>query len=63
MSVTKAAQAKHDELFPGHQSTLKMTDPQFVELVAETRPGSHRREQKNTGNATGSQKACAALSA
>jgi 4-carboxymuconolactone decarboxylase len=32
MSVTKAAQANHDELFPGHQSTLTVTDPQFVEL-------------------------------
>ena len=32
MSVTKAAQANHDELFPGHQSTLAVTDPEFVEL-------------------------------
>jgi hypothetical protein len=27
MSVTKAAQAHHDELFPGHQSTLAMWGP------------------------------------
>jgi 4-carboxymuconolactone decarboxylase len=32
MSITKAAQANHDELFPNHQSTLKVTDPEFVEL-------------------------------
>jgi 4-carboxymuconolactone decarboxylase len=32
VSVTKAAQANHDELFPGHQSTLAVTDPEFVEL-------------------------------
>ena len=32
MSVTKAAQANYDELFPGHQSTLAVTDPEFVEL-------------------------------
>jgi 4-carboxymuconolactone decarboxylase len=32
MSITKAAQANHDELFPDHQSTLKVTDPEFVEL-------------------------------
>lgn len=32
MSITKAAQANHDELFPGHQSTLAVTDPEFVEL-------------------------------
>ena len=32
MSITKAAQANHDELFPGHRSTLQVTDPEFVEL-------------------------------
>jgi 4-carboxymuconolactone decarboxylase len=32
MSITSAAQANHDELFPDHQSTLKVTDPEFVEL-------------------------------
>ena len=32
MSITKAAQADHDEPFPGHRSTLQVTDPEFVEL-------------------------------
>jgi 4-carboxymuconolactone decarboxylase len=32
MSITQAAQANHDELFPNHESTLKVTDPEFVEL-------------------------------
>jgi 4-carboxymuconolactone decarboxylase len=32
MSITQAAQANHDELFPDHQSTLKVTDSEFVEL-------------------------------
>lgn len=32
MSITKAAQANHDELFGDHQSTLTVTDPEFVEL-------------------------------
>lgn len=32
MSVTKAAQSNHDELFPQHQLTLAVTDPEFVEL-------------------------------
>jgi len=32
MSSTQAAQANHDELFPNHESTLKVTDPEFVEL-------------------------------
>jgi len=32
MSITKAAQANHDELFPGHRSTLQVTDPEFAEL-------------------------------
>jgi len=32
MDITPAAQAAHDELFPGHVSTLAVTDPEFVEL-------------------------------
>lgn len=31
MAITPAAQAYHDELFPGHVSTLAATDPEFVE--------------------------------
>jgi hypothetical protein len=31
MSITRAAQTNHDELFPNHQSTLKVIDPEFVE--------------------------------
>ena len=26
-TITETAQRKHDELFPGHVSTLKVTDP------------------------------------
>jgi len=32
MNITPAAQANHDELFPGHVSQLAVTDPEFVEL-------------------------------
>jgi 4-carboxymuconolactone decarboxylase len=32
MSISRAAQANHDELFPGHRSTLAQTDPEFIEL-------------------------------
>jgi len=32
MSITPAARAYHDELFPGHVSTLASTDPEFVEV-------------------------------
>ena len=32
MSITPAALANHDALFPDHESTLKVTDPEFVEL-------------------------------
>ena len=29
--MTEAAQQNHDELFPGHVSTLKVTDPELIE--------------------------------
>jgi len=32
MPITPAARAYHDELFPGHVSTLAVTDPEFVEV-------------------------------
>jgi 4-carboxymuconolactone decarboxylase len=32
MSISSAARAYHDELFPGHVSTLAVTDPEFVEV-------------------------------
>jgi 4-carboxymuconolactone decarboxylase len=32
MAVTETAQQNHDELFPGHVSTLKVTDPELVEV-------------------------------
>jgi 4-carboxymuconolactone decarboxylase len=32
MSLTPAARAYHDELSPGHVSTLAVTDPEFVEV-------------------------------
>jgi 4-carboxymuconolactone decarboxylase len=32
MAITETAQKNHEELFPGHQSKLAATDPEFVEL-------------------------------
>jgi 4-carboxymuconolactone decarboxylase len=31
MAISEIAQQNHDELFPGHVSTLKVTDPELVE--------------------------------
>ena len=31
MPITETAQKNHDELFPGHVSTLAVTDPEFIE--------------------------------
>jgi 4-carboxymuconolactone decarboxylase len=32
MTISKEAQCEHDALFPNHKSTLKVTDPEFIEL-------------------------------
>lgn len=32
MAVSEAAQRNHDALFPNHQSTLKVTDPELIEV-------------------------------
>ncbi len=32
MSISEAAQRNHEKLFPGHRSTLKITDPEFIEF-------------------------------
>jgi 4-carboxymuconolactone decarboxylase len=32
MAVSETAQKNHDELFPGHVSTLKVTDPELIEV-------------------------------
>ncbi|WDT65608.1 carboxymuconolactone decarboxylase family protein [Companilactobacillus crustorum] len=32
MAISKAAQANHEELFPDLKSTLKVTDPEFIEI-------------------------------
>ena len=32
MAITAAAQRNHDQLFPGHVSTLKASDPELVEI-------------------------------
>ena len=32
MAISKAAERNHEALFPNHESTLKVTDPEFVEL-------------------------------
>ena len=31
MAISEAAQRNHDELFPGHVSTLAVTDPELIE--------------------------------
>ena len=31
-TITETAQRTHDELFPGHVSTLKVTDPELIEV-------------------------------
>lgn len=33
MSLSSAAQRNHDALFPDHESTLKVTDPELIEIV------------------------------
>ena len=32
MAISEQAQRNHDALFPGHVSTLKVTDPELIEL-------------------------------
>jgi len=32
MAISENAQKNHDELFPGHVSTLKVTDPELIEI-------------------------------
>ena len=32
MAIRETAQKNHDELFPGHVSTLKVTDPELIEI-------------------------------
>lgn len=32
MAMSEAAQKNHEELFPNHKSTLKVTDPELIEL-------------------------------
>lgn len=32
MAISEEAQRNHDALFPGHVSTLKVTDPELIEI-------------------------------
>ena len=32
MAISETAQQNHDQLFPGHVSTLKVTDPELIEI-------------------------------
>ena len=32
MAISETAQKNHDELFPGHVSILKVTDPELIEI-------------------------------
>jgi 4-carboxymuconolactone decarboxylase len=32
MSISERAEKNHEELFPNHKSTLKVTDPELIEI-------------------------------
>ena len=32
MAISETAQKNHEELFPNHKSTLKVTDPELIEV-------------------------------
>jgi 4-carboxymuconolactone decarboxylase len=32
MAITESARRNHEKLFPNHRSTLKITDPEFIEV-------------------------------
>jgi 4-carboxymuconolactone decarboxylase len=32
MPISESAQKNHEELFPNHKSTLKITDPELIEV-------------------------------
>jgi len=32
MAIREDAQRNHDQLFPNHESTLKVTDPELIEI-------------------------------
>jgi alkylhydroperoxidase/carboxymuconolactone decarboxylase family protein YurZ len=32
VAISETAQKNHDQLFPGHLSTLKVTDPELIEI-------------------------------
>ena len=32
MEISEAAHRNHEDLFPNHQSTLKVTDPELIEI-------------------------------
>ncbi len=32
MAISEEAQRNHDAMFPDHRSTLKLTDPELVEI-------------------------------
>ncbi|GIM91100.1 hypothetical protein [Paractinoplanes toevensis] len=37
MAISETARKNHDELFPGHVSTLAVTDPELIEYFAPSR--------------------------
>jgi hypothetical protein len=37
VAITDAAQQNHDELFPGHVSALKVSDPELIEYFDKLR--------------------------
>jgi 4-carboxymuconolactone decarboxylase len=55
MAISEAAQKDHDQLFPGHVSALKVTDPELIEIFDNfafdeaLRHSSHRRRPQRPG--------------
>ena len=37
MPINDTARKNHEELFPNHTSTLKVTDPEFIEVFRQFR--------------------------
>jgi hypothetical protein len=45
MAITETARKNHDQLFPGHVSTLKVTDPELIEVLPSPSPGTRNPER------------------
>jgi alkylhydroperoxidase/carboxymuconolactone decarboxylase family protein YurZ len=54
MAISDAARRNHEELFPGHISTLTVTDPELIEYFSlggcEPQAKGHVSANRNVGN-------------